>query len=416
MKTLIPIVFTPDENFIVPTCVAILSMLRSKKKETQYKFYIVLSENFDEEKLVYLERVKALEKEFYYEVVRIDATIFDGATKGRDCFSNSMYYRLVLADCLTLDKCMYHDADILAFRDLSDMYDIDLSDYYVAAVKDGFNYHDVGKYIFSGDMVFNLKKIRHDGLTKEFISHIYERLGCPDQQILNRCCYGRTYFLPLKFCMIGRWFNNDFLEKKANRVYSQSEIIEAKTKPAVVHFAGGNVKPWNNVRVKYGSVWWNYAKEILTNEEYTKWRESAEKQTKERDWCYLSEKVKDYKSIIIFGCGKYGKIIFDALKVWNLPVCCFIDNDINKQGSIINGCSVLGIDEALTRYKDAFIINSIQLLPSEVKNQLLDKNVPDSRIFNFKVKDRIYYPVIDEIFRELEYRDILFRDFGWSID
>lgn len=44
-KKLIPIVFTPDEFYIIPTGVAIASILASKNIDNHYLFYIIISIN-----------------------------------------------------------------------------------------------------------------------------------------------------------------------------------------------------------------------------------------------------------------------------------------------------------------------------------------------------------------------------------
>ena len=252
--TVIPVVFTPDENFIIQTCVVILSMLETKKGETQYRFLIIVSNNINRACLRYLDKIKNLYEYFDYQIVYIDSTIFDKRKITTDHVSSNTYYRLILADILQeYDRCMYHDGDILVNADLSEMFQTSLSDCYVAGVKAALKHQDTEKnldqlrkggfisfdnYIFAGDLVFNLAKIREDGITNFFLKQMEKDYPSEDQDVINYCCYGKIKFLPLKYCMLNRWLNNNALINMKKQVYPIKEIKEAQKEPAIVHFAG----------------------------------------------------------------------------------------------------------------------------------------------------------------------------------
>ena len=72
------------------------------------------------------------------------------------------------------DKIIYLDGDILVQKDLTELYNIDIDGYYVAAVDDtGKIYHkkDVyakyPNYFNSGVMLLNLKKCREDNISSK---------------------------------------------------------------------------------------------------------------------------------------------------------------------------------------------------------------------------------------------------------
>ena len=135
-SAIIPVVFTPDEDYIIPTCVAILSMLVAKRSETRYKFYIVVSNKMDASYFRYLERVKKIKADFEYQIIQIDSSMFEKQKITTLHLKTSTYYRLVIAELLKdYDKCMYHDADILVLRDLQEMFEVDLDGFYVSGIK-----------------------------------------------------------------------------------------------------------------------------------------------------------------------------------------------------------------------------------------------------------------------------------------
>lgn len=426
----IPVVFTPDEKFIVPTCVAILSMLRKKKMETIYKFYIVVSEKIDRESLDYFARIKKIESEFDYQIVYINTDLFDTKKLPQKHISSSALYRLVLADVLSeYDKCMYHDGDILVIDDLQDMFNVDLDGYYVAGVKAAavqqktewsekykkeWGFISLDNFISSGDLIMNLSRMRENGFINDIIRQLNERSYIDDQTLLNLNCYNQIYFLPLKYCMLNRYFTSDALIRYKQQVYTQLEILEAQQTPAVVHFAGANAKPWSNLRTVYGDIWWKYAKEFLNEQEYYEWYNRAKISTNRRDWSYVRENIYGYKSFVIFGYSQISKELFTVLNKWGCKVNCFIDNDITKQGQIYNECVVLAPVNDFIFDKDILIINAVQSAPKQVRKQLIEMGIDEVRIFDYDAKNEFYYLSVAPEFYEYEMRDIMIKNFGWE--
>lgn len=428
----IPVAFTPDENYIIPTCVAIVSMLRNKKKNTKYKFYIVISDKFNKEYLKFFERIEELEREFDYQVISFDSDIFDSQKITTRHLTTSAYYRLALSELLTeYDKCLYQDGDILVNTDLQEMFDVDLDAFYVAGIRaiDKFQeteqnqaemrkwgFPSFDNYIISSNLVMNLFKIRENGLTEEFKRRMGRGYPSEDQDVINLCCYGGIFFLPLKFGMLNRWLYNNALGEMKKQIYTYEEILEAKKFPAIVHFAGKNTKPWCNLRTAYGEAWWKYAKEILTDSEYAKWHQRAEETTKKRDWNYLKKVLVSYKSILIFGNGKAGKEVFSVLKRWGYNVECFVDNDLTKQGNCYKGCRILSVENALHEFQESVIVNTVYGYRNEIRNQLVMMGMNSDRIIDYEVKNEIYYLALAPEWREYEFKDMCVKEFGWNAD
>lgn len=417
INTNISVVFTPDENFIVQTSVAILSMLMSKKKETNYTFHIVVSQNFRKESFEYLERIKSLQNDFSYEIHYIDSSVLDSRKITTRHVTSSTYYRLVLADVIEDDKCMYHDGDILVFDDLTEMFDIEIENYYVAGIKAIMKHQDTKEnreaiskwkfssfdnYIFAGDLIFNLKKIREDNLIQQFVEHIHKGYPSEDQDVINMCCYGRIKFLPLRYCMLNRWINGTPFEDLDNIIYSDEEMDEARNNPAIIHFAGADTKPWTNVRAVYADKWWELAKKILTQEEYAKWRIKAETITRERDWDFFVEKLSNKKNVIIFGFSDIARELCNKLIEKNYNVVCFADNDKGKQGKCYADKEVIDIKSAIQQYGNANIVIASQNYRKAIREQLINCGVDSLNIIDYFYKSYIYYQALDEKYYYLE--------------
>lgn len=83
---------------------------------------------------------------------------------------------------------------------------------------------------------------------------------------------------------------------------------------------------------------------------------------------YLKE-----KEIVIFGSGIRGKRAFSKLKEYR--VIAFCDNDEKKQNQLLYGISVISFEKLCEINHDNLIIIVCSNYESEIKKQLLDKNI-----------------------------------------
>lgn len=97
------------------------------------------------------------------------------------------------------DKLLYLDCDVLALSDVSELYNVDASDVHVAGVRDYYGRWFIGpRYMNSGVMLWNLKKMRDDGVLKRARKICTEkRMLLPDQTAINRCAQKKL--LPRKY-------------------------------------------------------------------------------------------------------------------------------------------------------------------------------------------------------------------------
>lgn len=158
--------------------------------------------------------------------------------------------RLILPDIVEEDKVLYMDVDLIVVKDISNVWKYDISDYYVAGVKDyGFlcdnvieRYGIKGKYINSGFVVFNLKKIREDNIKNRWFSLINQiKLSYPDQDALNIVCQYNEMYLPSVY---------NSCEFNGGRITMEPQI---KSLIKVYHYAGPK-EHWVIDRL-YGEVW-----------------------------------------------------------------------------------------------------------------------------------------------------------------
>ena len=210
-----------------------------------------------------LEIIETIEKE--EEAIRLNA--FDDGFEIRG-ITKATYYRLLIPQLIfKYDKIIYADVDIIFRSDLTEVYDINLEDEYVAATydlgmilsRDGQKYlRKIGltsmQYMQAGFILLNAKKIREDNLITQFTTLYKNNYKFQDQDILNITCLKRHKLLPFKYNMTD--YVNYYIRHKHEyfKDVSQEEIDDALER-GIIHYNGH--KPWKKYSANF-DIWWQY--------------------------------------------------------------------------------------------------------------------------------------------------------------
>lgn len=166
-----------------------------------------------------------------------------------------MWYRVFLPELLPeLDRILYLDSDMLVVEDLSLLWNTELGDCYVGAVRNVFEseFSDwpyqlkLAKptaYFNSGMLLLNLMKMRDDSISASIAAYgrsSPQRLRWPDQDALNVVISDNHLLLnPRWNCQ-----NSLFYYRQARELLGRQVVREAISNPAILHFEGG-LKPWH---------------------------------------------------------------------------------------------------------------------------------------------------------------------------
>ncbi|MDE7188443.1 MAG: glycosyltransferase family 8 protein, partial [Lachnospiraceae bacterium] len=205
--------------------------------------------------------------------VKVVENLYQNAYEVRG-ISSGAYLRLMLHRLLPeLDKILYTDVDVLFRDDLTEIWQTDLTDYVLAAVKGTVNCSDKwewnsdrpywhcledmkGKYINSGVLLLNLAEVRRRNLEEEWSKWAKERLYYQDQDILNLTCKGAILYLPLKYNRFAYIEEDGYDAYVSEGIFTGQECAEASNRPVIIHYAGD--KPWKRYDTNLGYLWWDY--------------------------------------------------------------------------------------------------------------------------------------------------------------
>ena len=128
------------------------------------------------------------------EFVPVDESVFRGATLGPG-ESHMTYCRILLPHLLDVPRLIYLDCDVLVFRDLSELFDLDLSPGKVLAavrdsetlslaedsptIADAMGLPAEGAYFNCGVMLMNLDELRKQHFFERAVEFLNSEVGLP---------------------------------------------------------------------------------------------------------------------------------------------------------------------------------------------------------------------------------------------
>jgi len=288
----IPIFFTFDDNYTIPAAVAFNTLLKRAPEDVFYKLY-VLNNGMMEENLNILYEVVNQYQNVSLEFRKTDGFLQDEWEHGsffghqeNKQFTMETLYRCFAAKFFPeYDKIIYSDVDIVIMDDISELYDVNLENKYIGAVKYVFNkfhykqqfgymkpeYVEKFKdtYFVGGVWVLNLKKIREDNLEekmKEIICDNSLEKAYLDQDVMNFACDNNVEYISL------RYISYPYMESSLSKMkepldtsYTPFEIWESIYFPKILHYAAK--KPWNG-RARKSEVWFAALNELPIENKY----------------------------------------------------------------------------------------------------------------------------------------------------
>ncbi len=164
--------------------------------------------------------------------------------------SYTVFLRYFVADFVEEDKALYLDCDIVVTRDLSSLFETELGDAPLAAVKDLGGEVYFGEQIFnSGVLLINVNYWRENDIAGQLIEmtdSLHDKVTQDDQSILNMLFENRWMELPFAYnCITLHTTFSDYEPEKG--LY-----------PPVIHYLTER-KPWKEYTQSiYREVWWFY--------------------------------------------------------------------------------------------------------------------------------------------------------------
>jgi lipopolysaccharide biosynthesis glycosyltransferase len=169
--------------------------------------------------------------------------------------TTAIFYRLILQNLLPNEKkILYFDCDTLIYKDLSEIYNLNITDKYYIGQFESKPLEKYGKnlsnFINSGVMLINLENLRKDNIFKkiyQFLRDNNRTLFFLDQDAINVVCNKKIGFFPSYFVSSGICDLNSLKNiNRKNKFYNNTNkyLIE----PYIFHFKI-YTKPWFGIAI-----------------------------------------------------------------------------------------------------------------------------------------------------------------------
>lgn len=299
--TKLTIAYAPDDGYVNMTVVSMFSAIQNNM-DSEIEFIILYSKLSEAS----IEKIDSLNKKFNCKIryLKIDESDFKDFPMSK-WVTVQAWFRIKLPDlCPDLERILYLDCDTMVNQSLKPLFQLDMKDNYVAAVKDVWG---VSKYVErlgmksdsyfnSGVLLLNCKQCRKDNLyqkIKDYAIANKKIIKFCDQDSLNKVIDERKINLHPKYNFMDTWWRNYYNEYEADDLRNYEE---AKLNPVIVHLTGPkpNVKGCEN---SMGEKWWYYAR--LTDvylEETEKYKNSKDPKKKKKFLSQLFNIKNEYRN------------------------------------------------------------------------------------------------------------------------
>lgn len=256
------IVYITDENYVMPTCVSIVSLLQNLRKGERISIYVFTDNVSTCEK----DNLRKLTTKFADIIVKdIDGNKYKGVSKsyiGEGIHvSSSALFKFEIANQLPqIDTVLYLDGDVLINRNINDLFHVEMGDAYVAAVddmgdltdQDGKSYLasriglDSCLYFNTGVMILNLKKMREEDIPSQLKEYRQQGINYfMDQDAFNSILGHNRVSLPYKYNFRTPIFDVKSFEEINSQFFggiyhAVNECIEDQV---ILHMSD-KMKPW----------------------------------------------------------------------------------------------------------------------------------------------------------------------------
>ena len=255
-KIKIPVVFACDNKYAQHLSCAIASLLKNKGEEDIEIF--ILTDWLSKKNVDKINSLTGIAPCKINYITINNNTLFKGdMPKTVKHISISTYYRFLLQELFpNTDKLIYLDCDLNVLTSLTNLYNTDISNYYLAAVTDNsadecIKRLNIEQYFNAGVLLINLKKFREDNIQEKLFKYAddnYEKIVYGDQDVLNAVCSKKI--LPLD----KEW--NAQICKTTNNT-NWTKIAESAH---IIHYISG-LKPWKRkYGLPYKSIYLEYLK------------------------------------------------------------------------------------------------------------------------------------------------------------
>lgn len=248
-----------DSNYLEFVAICMASLITNNRTFEKVKLHLLIN-NVKDDELDKFKKTTDKWKNLEIKYIDISNLSFKLGIKVPDTIALTAYARLFLASLIDqeVEKILYIDCDTIIVDDLEEINSLIITESIGGILdvlpdlkaKENIGIFVSSPYVNSGVLLINLKKWRKLSIQNKFLEYLLIHEGKVhhhDQGIINAICNGDKRILHPRYNLHSSYFSHPFkLIAKTNFPhYTEKEIKEALTKPAIIHFTTGYYnRPW----------------------------------------------------------------------------------------------------------------------------------------------------------------------------
>lgn len=284
-KKAVAIMMSTDDNY-VPCCITMLQSIKEHADPRRQYDIVITTRNISNSNKAMLQKISTENisvriHDISEYVKKFDTTKFNVNAH----FTLDAYSRLFIPDLFEkYDKLLYLDVDMVAMKDVAELYDTDIGENWWGVVQDKFfvticHSHtknpmkkDLVDYIHntlkmdciadmfnSGVMIWNIKKCIKDKVLSKCLNKLSEITNPKfvDQCILNSVANGKNIYWLSPYWNVFWNVSMHWLDGYNSESYNTA--LHYTENPYILHFTGC-IKPWNEPWRDNAELFWQYAR------------------------------------------------------------------------------------------------------------------------------------------------------------
>lgn len=375
------VVYITDTGYAMPTCVSIVSIIAHLKDDDNIEIYII-ENNLTSIQIARIEELAR--KNVHIHILRGSEDKYKKYRK--DCDETGTHVSIAalskfeIADLIDDDVALYLDGDIIVNSDISDLFNLNIHEYYVASADDMGDEYDEngdsslaarigikGRYFNSGVMLLNLKKMRQDGIRDKLID--YRENGknfFVDQDAFNYVLGTKRVTIGCEYNFMGKMFDEIGFEATNERFFHgrYDDIPHCINDQKILHMTY-RYKPW-----KYHVGWSTdifmkyydkspYKDEPLMLESgikaVTEFKDKQQRMISRyfntmNKWMELrnsgktiiQDEVIEGKSVVVYGMGKLGKRCIEEFMLNGKAIAYAVDKTYTDPNAVYKIYGTMG--------------------------------------------------------------------------
>lgn len=232
------------------------SIMLNQNEDTFIYFYIMIPSNFEEYKREIINQVCIEHKNCKITFFEMGDSFKEYNIGGFGIWTTAMFYKIELQNILPNEKkILFLDCDTLIYKDLNQIYNVDIEDKYYTGMLEGEQMRRCGynltNTINAGTLLINLEQLRKDNISqkiKDFLNENHLKVKYPDQDVINAVCFRKNGYFHPKFVIPG-FCNEDLIKRYVNSLFIKlklRDVIKSYKDPYIYHLII-HYKPWYGI-------------------------------------------------------------------------------------------------------------------------------------------------------------------------